>query len=231
MTSGGFKPVQFAQCTSPAQATVRQDHTVVRMQKRCRQVFLLYQGQAGRMMMDPLAFLRDAGITDRNLIMMGDRTKRFYQHGLSADITDIPSFMAWQQQLLKRMPHASDVMCVGSSSGGYAAILSGYFLRAREVWAFAPPTDLKTVCEEFGGTEILDPNYADLRPFLDRSNGVTKYHIFYNESAAHDRAAALRLQSCEGVELHSEDGTGHGVVIHLAKTGKLPTLMPPFAGV
>ncbi|HEX2881308.1 MAG TPA: hypothetical protein VHO25_17390 [Polyangiaceae bacterium] len=229
MTSDGSKPVQFAQCAPPAQPPVRQDHTVVRTQKTCRQVFLLYQGQAGRMMMDPLAFLRTAGLTDRNLVMMGDRTKRFYQHGLSADIPNIPSFMAWQKQLLERMPHASDVMCVGSSSGAYAAILSGYFLKAREVWAFAPPTDLKTVCEEFGGTEILDPNYADLRPFLENGNGVTKYHIFYNESATHDRVAALRLQSCDGVVLHSERGTGHGVVIHLAETGKLKTLMPAFA--
>jgi hypothetical protein len=211
---------------------VRVAHTVTRAQKGCRQLFILYQGQAGRMMMDPMEFLRATRIGDRNLIMIGDKSRRFYQRGLAPEIPDIPSFIAWQQKLIDSMPHVTDVMCVGSSSGAYAAIISGHLLKAREVWAFAPPTDLITACESQGvDPSVLDTRYSNLRELLKVSNGVTKYNVYYNESATVDRHAALYLEGCPGVELHSRGGEGHGVVLHMSKMGELDTLLPPFAPV
>jgi hypothetical protein len=184
------------------------------------------------MMMDPMQFLRESRITDRNLIMVTDRARQFYQQGLSPAIADIPSMMAWLRKCVKDMPHVTDVMCIGSSSGAYAAILGGYLLGAREVLAFAPPTDLATVSSDQGlNVTLIDPRYSDLQRLLRASNGVTKYKIYYNESSEYDRDAALRLQDCDGVSLHPQQGTGHGVILHMAKLGALPGLIPAFAGV
>jgi hypothetical protein len=164
--------------------------------------------------------------------MVADRSRQFYQRGLSPEIVDVPSIVEWLQKCLAKMPHATEVMCVGSSSGAYAAILCGYLLKAKEVFAFAPPTDLTTVTEEQElNMASVDGRYADLRQLLSQSNGVTKYHIFYNESSDYDREAALRMQACDGVSLHPQQGAGHGVILHMAKLGALPSLLPPFAGV
>jgi hypothetical protein len=103
-------------------------------------------------------------------------------------------------------------------------------LKAREVWAFAPPTDLTTVQDQGLDPRVIDPQFSDLRTLLLQSNGVTKYNIYYNESSVYDRDAAMRLRDCEGVSLHPEGGMGHGVILHMAKRGALQALMPPFAG-
>lgn len=210
---------------------MKQAHTVSRAQPNCRQAFILFQGQVGRMMMDPMQFLREARLTDRNLIMIADRSRQFYQQGVSPEITAIPSMIEWLNKCLAKMPHVTEVMCVGSSSGGYAAILAGYLLKVREVWAFAPPTDLTNLEADQGlKAEVIDRRYSDLQQLLRVSNGVTKYNIYYNESSTYDREAALRLKDCDGVSLHSEQGAGHGVILHMAKLGALPGLMPAFAG-
>lgn len=215
--------------TSPAQANAP-GHTAIRTRTNCRQLFVLFQGQAGRMMMDPLQFLHETGLTDRNLIVLRDVTRRLYQFGLGPDVPDIPSLIAWQQELIAKMPHVRDVYCVGSSSGAYAAMLCGYLLRAREVYAFAPPTDLTRWLEE-DKIECQDRTFADLVPLMATSNGVTRYHVYYNESMGTDRESALRVRDCPGVELHPQGGSGHGVVLHLGQTGQLRSLLPAFAPV
>jgi hypothetical protein len=187
----------------------------------------MFQGLAGRMMLEPLEFLHQARLTDRNLIMFRDVSRAFYQRGLGPEIPNIPALIRWQRELIGRLPHAREVYCVGSSSGAYAALLCGHFLRAKAVWAFAPPTNLKLFWES-EQIEATDQTYADLRPFLESGNGTTQYHVHYNEASVPDREAAAYLEGCPGVELHAASGTGHGVIIDLARTGELQRLLPPF---
>jgi hypothetical protein len=204
-----------------------QDHTVLRAYPRCRQLFVLFQGLAGRMMMPPLEFLRLAGLTDRNLLIIRDRSKAYYQLGVSDEIPNIPALLAWQEQKIAELPHVRDLYYVGSSSGAYAAILFGHLLRAREVFAFAPPAELSHWLEQ-SGIECPDRSYVDLRPLLMQSNGVTRYHIYFNETVAEDLKSARHLEGCPGVELHPQSGTDHGVIPHMAHLGLLQTLMPKF---
>jgi hypothetical protein len=203
------------------------EHTARRVQLGCRQTFAVYQGQGGRMMMNPLQFLHEAGLTERNLLIIRDPTRNYYQRGLGPDVPDVRSMISWHQHLLGTLPHAPELYCIGSSAGAYAAILCGHLLKARAVYAFAPPTDLTDLLEQ-DKIDCPDRTYVDLRPLLESSNGVTRYHVYYNESSTADREAAQRLRDCPGVELHAEQGEGHGVIVHLVKMGKLKGLMPEF---
>lgn len=205
-------------------------HTAVRSQPKCRQVFMVYQGMAGRMMMDPMQFMRDSGLVDRNLILFRDCNGSYYQKGVSPEVPTIPALLDWHQKFLTKLSHAPDRYCVGSSSGAYAAMLFGHLLKVKEVFAFAPPTNLTSLLEQ-DKIDCPDRTYVDLKPLLATSNGVTKYHVYYNESSSHDLEAAEHVRGLPGVELHPQAGTGHGVIIHLAKIGKLQTLLPPFAGI
>jgi hypothetical protein len=183
---------------------------------------MLYTGQAHRLMLPPLAFVQATKIADRNLIAFRDLHQQLYQRGISQEIATMTAFLRHQQAERDKLNWVRDTYCVGSSGGAYAAIVSGHVLKAKAVYAFAPPS---VVPEEFLAETT---QYLDLVELLREHNGVTRYRVFYNEAEAPDREAALRLEGLPGVELFAEEGTGHGVVVTLANSGKLDGLLPPF---
>jgi hypothetical protein len=172
-----------------------------------------------------MQFIQQTQILDRNLMILRDLNHCCYQRGISAQQPTIASFLRWQAHVIKaKFPKVSEVYCIGSSGGAYAALLSGHFLKVKKVWAFAPPVPVET--SEY--IAYVDAQFGDLSRVLDKDNGTTEYEIFFNESLQSDRAAAERLRDLPGVTLSPQGGEGHAVVIHLAKTGRLKSLLPAF---
>jgi len=208
-------------------APTAQAHAL-KVRNDCAQLFVLYTGMAGRMMIPAMQFIEETKIVDRNLIIVRDLQHCCYQRGVSPNVPSVQSFLSWQQSLLqkKELSHVREVYCVGSSGGAYAAMLSGHFLKAAKVWAFAPPVPVLT------GERVsyVDPEFADLSKVLTSDNETTKYRVYYNESMEFDRTAAQRLQGLPGVELLPQAGQGHGVIVHLAQQAQLGTLLPSFVG-
>jgi hypothetical protein len=181
---------------------------------------------AGQMMLPPMHFIQQAQILDRNLMVLRDLNHCCYQRGISPRYPDISSFLRWQSATLEtKFPKVSEVYCIGSSGGAYAALLSGHFLKAKRVWAFAPPVPVEVTDR----ISYVDPEFADLSRVLAIDNGTTHYEIYFNESEHPDRIAAERLRGLPGVTLSPQAGKGHGVIVHLAETGRLPRLLPAFA--
>lgn len=210
--------------SQPSSAS-REPHAF-KLRPDCRQLFILYTGMAGKLMLPPMQFIQEAGILDRNLMILRDLNHCCYQRGISPKIPTVLSFLHWQAKTLQdRFPHVTEMYCIGSSGGAYAALLSGHFLKANKVWAFAPPVPVQTG-EHVG---YVDPTFGDLSRVLAASNGRTEYEVVYNESLEWDRIAAERLRELPGITLSPQSGEGHGVVVHLAQTGQLQRLLPPFA--
>lgn len=203
----------------------REPHAL-KLRPDCRQLFILYTGMAGKLMLPPMQFIQEAGILNRNLMILRDLNQCCYQRGISPKIPSVPSFLHWQTETLQsKFAHVTEVYCIGSSGGAYAALLSGHFLNANKVWAFAPPVPVQ-LSEHVA---YVDPKFGDLNSVLADSNGRTEYEVVYNESQDWDRIAAERLRELPGVTLSPQSGEGHGVVVHLAQTGQLQRLLPPFA--
>lgn len=192
--------------------------------KDCAQLFVIFCGRAGRVMLDPLDFIKQTRIIDRNLLMLRDLNDCCYQRGVDRSVTDIPGLLDWLRGARGRLPHVRRLFCVGSSSGAYMALVAGHLLQAEGVWAFAPPGKL----DEHSGLDHVDARFADPALLLSESNGVTRYHVYYNELHEPDRAACQRLAGAPGVQLHPQEGEGHGVVLHLARTNRLTNLLPAF---
>lgn len=207
-------------------------HTVCRPRLRCNQLFMIYVGGRGSLMLHPLEFIRVTQIHDRNLIMFRDHLSRFYQAGLSPEIPGMSSFVEWQRsQRELYFPHVRMTYCLGTSAGAYGAIASGYFLKVPIVWAFAPPmTKTDGEISDRSGNAIVD-RCSDLAELLRYGNGVTQYRIFYNESFNRDRNAAERLAGCPGVQLFPQPGYGHQVVISMKEMGGLSSVLVPFESV
>lgn len=190
----------------------------------CAQLFMLFTGMRGQMMMPPMTFIEQTKLVDRNLFMVRDLNECCYQRGVSKDLPDIPSFLNWQKMAVRAFPNVREVYCIGSSAGAYGALLVGHFLKVKQVFAFAPPVPVST------GERIsyVDERYCDIGAVLAQGNGVTQYEVYYNEATDVDRVAAERLRGLPGVTLHPQQGSGHAVILHMAKEGQLATLLPPF---
>jgi hypothetical protein len=204
-------------------------HTVRRVRSDCSQLFMAYQGRHNNLMMRSLQFIRTTKIHDRNILMFRDTRGSDYRRGIADEIPTIWDCLRWQEeQRALHFPHVRNTYCLGPSSGGRAAIFFGYFLQARVVWAFAPPsTQMLPPYLRFPHDELSE-RCADLRWLLAESNGVTEYRIFYNESYQEDREAAEALGHCPGVRLFPQAGEGHGVVFTMADSGALSGLIDPF---
>ncbi len=95
-----------------------------------------------------------------------DKTNTWYHRGIEGKSSDIPSTVAYLRTVIAGY---SRVVFIGSSAGGYAALLFGSLLAVDTVLAFKPQTILPVK---------LGP-HDDVRPFL---NKTTRYEIYGDTS-------------------------------------------------
>ncbi len=181
-------------------------------------------------MMDPFSFLRKTGILKHNLVMLRDPTYSFYHGPISKDFPDFHALKEWQKNYKEKYPHNREIHCLGTSSGGYAAILFGYYLKVDTVTAFGAPTliDLAAIRESYSLPDswTLPETHRDLAKLLAHGNRKTKYRLYYCKDYYTDRAHAERLADCTGVSLHPQEGNIHNVGQILERCGQLEKLFP-----
>jgi hypothetical protein len=185
------------------------------------QLFFVYTGARHLLMSDPLAFVRHTCLDERNLALFSDPHTSFYQRGISSTVDSFESLLAWHRDYTRELTHVRRVFCLGTSMGGYAALLFGYLLAVEEVWAFGPPTII-----DARRYPCTSEDHANLRFLLLRPNGTTSYNIFYNRVFRRDRIFAQRLLGCDGVRLWPQSGEGHNVVGAMTDE-QLRGLLPP----
>lgn len=186
-----------------------------------RELFYLFTGGAGGLMVSPLVFFHVARLVEQNLVMFRDPQRRFYQDGIDEERNSIGRLVEWQRSFRNSLPHVDRLYCLGTSMGAYAALLCGHMLGADDVWAFGPFTKLPP---EYT-LASTPPEHRDLSLLLGRSDTNTRYHVYYNEGYEPDRNEALNVAACRGVSLYPQSGEGHNVVGTLLMQGKLESVM------
>src|SRR5439155_10047639 len=73
-----------------------------------------------------LSFYREASITSANLVMLRDYYRFFYHAGLNRDVSSIDEVIGLLASTRDAMTHVEASATLGSSAGGYAAILFGH---------------------------------------------------------------------------------------------------------
>lgn len=135
-------------------------------------------------------------------------------------------------------------LTMGSSMGGYAALLYGWFIGADVVHAFAPLTRLPTrtgpqliplllkgyrrlatVNFRILYDRKMDRSCYDLRELLSQSNGRTVYHIYYGAGHRRDHAHAERMADVPGVITHPYDTAAHQVATEIRDSGELSRIL------
>lgn len=182
-------------------------------------LFFVYSGTQGGVMMSPLAFLQESGLSRENVVLLKDPSQTWFLEGISSRIDSWDALIGWHFGLLDGVSHVKRRYCVGSSMGAFAAIVFGHTLGVDTVWCFGLNRTRAPVLNARG-------DLWDVARLLAESNGVTRYQLHFNESWLPDREAALKLAGLPGVELFPHDGEGHMVLSHLVQRRALREVFP-----
>jgi pimeloyl-ACP methyl ester carboxylesterase len=131
------------------------------------------------------------------------------------------------------------LVVVGSSAGGYAALVFGTLLGADTVLCFSPQTvlDLEILADmddhrwdpllgPLNRAGMLDPCWTDLQRALPIARFTdTRYEVYFDNSLHDDRLHAERLLGIEGVRLYRLGRGGHRVVRMLRDSGALERIL------
>jgi hypothetical protein len=156
-----------------------------------------------------------------------DHAAAWYHRGVRDAGPDIDSVAAYLRGLVADAA-VDDVVLIGNSAGGYAALLFGALLGG-EVHAFSPQTFIDPKLRERHGDnrwsgfieaigDRMDSRYADLVPVLETGTG--RFHVYY-PSAGPDVIHAERLDHLHQVALHQIECGGHALVRRLRRSGWL----------
>jgi hypothetical protein len=202
------------------------DGAMVRWERdSSNRLYYVFHGMAGGLGIQPLTVLRETGLIQHNLVLLKDYYRFFYQAGLNPEIKDVDAIIARLQRCREELPHVEQTYCSGPSSGGYAAILFGHYLKVDIVYAFAPVTSINLDdLKKYGGRSDISriaQEHRDLAVLLKQHNGRTQYKLFYCEGNVRDRNYAEHLKGLPGVELCPQPGTTHNVIQAIRDSGRL----------
>lgn len=191
---------------------------------------IAFGGVATKFGMPPAEFLKSFTSRNVNTIFVKDFQQCWYQKGLLGLSTDVRTTV----EILKRqIPDNQQNICtIGTSAGGYAAILFGVLMGANKIVAFSPQTIInKRVFNKFKSFDSrlndieLGNEFTDLKGLLEKNKHTSLIHIHYSESHEIDKVAAERMQEFHNVELHPWNFAGHNVAGWLKNQGKLDLIL------
>ena len=154
----------------------------------------------------------------RRVILVRDVTKQWYLDGISAHTNTIELLMS----VLRQETAGMKVVCVGSSAGGYAAVLFGCLLNASHVFSFSGQFSLLPYLWS-AEDRALNPTlvryesiaayrkYFSLRPFLAETAPSVFY--FYPARCREDVVQRKFAEGLDCVHAFAIDRDGHGATI------------------
>ena len=108
----------------------------------------------------------------------------WYHKGIEGISTTISETVTY---LYKQIQNFTEVTFIGSSAGGYAAILFGSLLGIQTVIAFKPQTRL---------ARGLDKNYCDVKPYM---NPGTTYYIYGDITVKKENDPLHHISHCNHI--------------------------------
>lgn len=180
---------------------------------------------------------KDAGYSR---ILLRDKYRVWYHRGIDRKRPDFPSLFRYLNSEIEQLKPKT-VICLGTSAGGYAAIVAGHHIRADYVHAFAPDTLLDISLSScikgiFSArywwprwkllmSRSAQPEFFNLANLLEVHNGKTVYYIHHCRDTRRDAEGAASLAHLPGVVSMPYSCSTHQVAMFLARTGFLPKIL------
>jgi hypothetical protein len=197
--------------------------------------FVMFGGVAKGFAIPPFEFRRILKDVPVNKIFVRDIAQGWYQHAIQG--RSVQTQELFQGPNLTRSADGQRVF-IGSSMGGFAALMFGALLGADRVIAFAPQSFIdpfrKASYRDRRWWRELISTYLrhgclrwsyDVRNSLSAAKHPMQITIFYGAESSLDRIHAERLSNFPGVSVLPVEGAGHDVVRHLRASGRLTKIL------
>jgi len=219
IATGVLKPAVFG---SPAAEAVPEE----RLLNGQARVVLAFGGMASHLQMPPAEFGRTFAERRSDVIFFKDFQQCWYQQGLLGLTTDVPSTAQYIRDTVAA--HGwQQVTTVGTSAGGYAAILFGALIGAARIVAFSPQTLVgPQAFRRFASTDSrkgdidLKGRYLDLAKVLEETGFAGMIDIYFGLQNKMDVLAAEWLQRFPNVKLHGVATATHNSAQKLREEGR-----------
>ena len=191
-------------------------------------LIIAFSGGAQKLDVPVHEFFETTKTLGYNRILLRDPYYMHYHYGVDRERRDWPSLIAYLKQEIARL-RPKKVLCVGTSSGGYAALIAGHHLRADFVHAFGPQTtialdrdSIRTARHPLNRWRMsmsrrIDKKLLDLVPMLSHHNGKTRYFVHYGTGHEIDFRFASRIAGMPAVTTLGYPCDAHAIAIFLAK--------------
>lgn len=217
----------------------RRSNIVVEPGTDTRRLIIAFTGFQGALNVPTFDFFGATGQTDASRILLRDPLQILYLGGC---LPDAPGFRTLVKRLRREIETlgARYITCIGTSSGGYAAMVFGHVLGADRVHAFAPTiygsawlTLLsgdwdqlrKRVMPRHLLLDLLMPpwlwKYRSLTRTLKTWNGRTEFTVHVCAKNEHDMLRVEPLRGLPHVEITAHPCNTHQVAKYLVRSGQL----------
>ncbi len=196
-----------------------------------------FGGMAEAREMPIFEFFASASQLDIHKIFVRDLRRTWYHRGLPGIGENIDEVAAYLDRVIQQQKF-KHLTFIGSSTGGYAAILFGCLLNVNTVVAFVPKTFLhpwkRLLCLDVKPWARLwtllwskdtQREYFDLRRVLESRATTTKFHVHFSADGGADVVHAEHLRGCANVFLHPHPKGGHKLVKKLRDSGELNEIL------
>lgn len=185
----------------------------------------------------PFEFFNLLNGVQLNKLFIRDYEQTWYQLGVNEDFRT-PNDLAAH---IRELADGSPIITLGNSMGGYAAILFGVLVQARQVIAFSPQTFLdkwnrlvffdrrwprqisrtQNEVERNGNPK----HYLDLRSFLALHDYPTEIEVHYSSNHRLDRIHSERLRKSKHVSLSPHRTNTHLLTRELRDSQELQQIL------
>jgi hypothetical protein len=203
-------------------------------------LLIAFTGFIHRLSMRVYEFFESTNDAGYSRILLRDQYRVWYHRGIDRQRPDYPSLVNYLNSEIEQLK-PSKVICLGTSAGGYAAIVAGHHIRADYVHAFAPDTLLDVgLLSCIKGIWSARYSWSRWKLFFSRSaqrgffnlanllaihNGKTVYYIHHCAGAKRDAEGAGRLAHMPGVVSMPYPCSTHSVALFLAQQSFLPKIL------
>jgi hypothetical protein len=201
-----------------------------------RRLYVVFGGISGGLGMPPFEFYRITRILGDSKIFVRDHAQAWYQRGLPGIG---PDFQAIARHLEGRIAAsgAEEVVFVGNSMGGFAALLTCGMLGFGQVLAFSPQSfvseRLRTKHRDGRWANQIDAIHAssrpsdilELRPWLNANASGIRGRVYAGQDERLDWAHARTLIGLPNLQVYGVAGVDHGLVTRLRDMGILEGIL------
>lgn len=199
-------------------------------------LFIFFGGIVGAIGMPPFEFYRASKILDYSKVFLRDFSQSWYQRGLPAIGDDAFAIGEYLRTKIAESG-ASEIIFVGNSMGGFAALLFCSMLQCGKTIAFVPQT---FVCQEKRlkyGDQRWAPQIAamhktrvssdiyDLKPWIQNRFPEIQAKVYVSTSDVLDTLHANELTGFANIDIHRFADTGHQLVTKLRDDGLLAQIL------